>query len=50
MIPATRWHDALYPLRMAAIWWFDAEWLPMPGSWTPYVLGFGLGRMPHRVK
>ncbi|KKN60741.1 hypothetical protein LCGC14_0529400 [marine sediment metagenome] len=36
-------------IKRLALWVFDTEWIPL-GPLAPYVLGLGLGRMPHRVR
>lgn len=48
----TDWLFAHRPgwLGTAAMWWFRNEWLPMPGSWAPHVLGIALGSRGHRVR
>jgi len=45
-----RWIDPLYPLRKLALLWFDSPAIPMPISWAPWVLGFGLNSWPKQVK
>jgi hypothetical protein len=50
MIPEVVYRKRPRWLGRLAMWWFDNEWVPMPRSWAPHVLGLGLGRKGHRVK